>query len=67
MKKLTALAALRNHFNSKDDPNKRPLQVFAAEVKALSDSEKNHLATLAAIEQGHDASTVAFEWTPVEG
>lgn len=46
MEKITPLKALSTYFNTGE--NKKPLRDFAAEIKALSETEKAELATGAA-------------------
>lgn len=47
MVKMTAVKILASYFNS-DPETKKPLREFAEELKALSDTEKRELASLAA-------------------
>jgi hypothetical protein len=44
MAQTTALKAIAGYFNAKDAPNHKPLREFAAEVRMLSDEEKQELA-----------------------
>ena len=68
MSKKSAMVVLANHFNGdKADPSYIKLTEFGKEVKALDENEKNHLATLAAIEQGLTEDDVKFPWTPTQG
>lgn len=50
MAQTTILKALATFFNTGE--NKKPLKDFAAEVKELSDDEKQELGTLAAEAMG---------------
>lgn len=52
---MKTMAVLNKYFNTDGDPEgyvKRKTGVFVAELKALSDTEKSELASLAAKDMG---------------